>query len=49
VERSVLPFLASGAITVPIADVYPLERASEAYDRFAGGGKLGKVVLEMFT
>jgi NADPH2:quinone reductase len=49
VERSVLPFLASGAIKVPIADVYPLERASEAYDRFAGGGKLGKVVLEMFT
>jgi NADPH:quinone reductase len=49
VERSVLPFLASGAIKVPIAEVFPLERASEAYDRFAGGGKLGKVVLEMFT
>jgi NADPH:quinone reductase len=48
VERSVLPFLALGAIRVPIADTYPLEQAVDAYDRFAGGGKLGKIVLEMF-
>jgi NADPH:quinone reductase-like Zn-dependent oxidoreductase len=44
-ERSVLPLLASGAVQVPIAATYPLERAEEAYDHFAGGGKLGKIVL----
>jgi NADPH:quinone reductase len=47
VERSVLPALASGAVKVPIAKVYPLEEAVAAYDHFAGGGKLGKIVLEM--
>jgi NADPH:quinone reductase len=45
VERSVLPLLASGSMTVPIAASYPLEGAVEAYDRFAAGGKLGKIVL----
>jgi NADPH:quinone reductase-like Zn-dependent oxidoreductase len=44
-ERSVLPLLASGAVRVPVAETYPLERAEEAYDHFAGGGKLGKIVL----
>ena len=47
VERSVLPALASGAVKVPIAKVYPLEEAVAAYDHFAAGGKLGKIVLEM--
>lgn len=47
VERSVLPLLASGAVRVPIAATYPLEDAPAAYDRFAEGGKLGKIVLEM--
>jgi NADPH:quinone reductase-like Zn-dependent oxidoreductase len=47
VERSVLPLLASGAICVPISATYPLEEAAAAYDRFAEGGKFGKVVLEM--
>jgi NADPH2:quinone reductase len=46
-ERSVLPLLASGVVTVPIAATYPLERAEAAYDRFAEGGKLGKIVLTM--
>jgi NADPH:quinone reductase-like Zn-dependent oxidoreductase len=46
-ERSVLPLLASGAVRVPIAARYPLEDAPSAYERFAGGGKLGKIVLEM--
>ena len=46
-ERSVLPLLASGAARVPIAATYPLEEAPAAYDRFAEGGKLGKIVLEM--
>jgi putative PIG3 family NAD(P)H quinone oxidoreductase len=45
VERSVLPLLQSGAVRVPVAASYPLEQAVEAYDRFAAGGKLGKIVL----
>jgi putative PIG3 family NAD(P)H quinone oxidoreductase len=45
VERSALPALASGEITVPIADTFPLKRVAEAYDRFRAGGKLGKIVL----
>jgi NADPH:quinone reductase len=45
VERSVLPLLASGAVRVPVAETYPLERAGDAYDRFAAGDKLGKIVL----
>jgi NADPH:quinone reductase-like Zn-dependent oxidoreductase len=46
-ERSVLPLLASGVIHVPIAATYPITEAVAAYDRFAAGGKLGKIVLEM--
>jgi NADPH2:quinone reductase len=46
-ERSVLPLLASGRVRVPVAARYPLEKAEEAYERFAAGGKLGKVILEM--
>jgi NADPH:quinone reductase len=45
VERSVLPLLASGAVHVPIDATYPLEEAPAAYDRFAAGGKFGKIVL----
>jgi NADPH2:quinone reductase len=44
-ERSVLPLLASGAVHVPIAATFALEDAEAAYDRFAAGGKLGKIVL----
>jgi NADPH2:quinone reductase len=47
VERSVLPLLASGAVGVLIDATYPLEEAPDAYDRFAAGGKLGKIVLTM--
>jgi NADPH:quinone reductase-like Zn-dependent oxidoreductase len=47
VERSVLPLLSSGAVTVPVAATYPLEQAEAAYDRFTAGGKLGKIVLTM--
>ena len=46
-ERSVLPLLASGAVSVPIAGTYPLADAEQAYERFAAGGKLGKLVLTM--
>jgi NADPH2:quinone reductase len=45
VERSVLPALASGRVTVPIAEAFSLEDAVAAYDRFAAGSKLGKIVL----
>jgi NADPH2:quinone reductase len=44
-ERSVLPLLASGTIRVPVAETYPLKRAEDAYEHFAAGGKLGKIVL----
>ena len=46
-ERSVLPLLEAGLIDVPVAATYPLEQAEQAYDRFAAGGKLGKIVLEV--
>jgi NADPH:quinone reductase len=47
IERSVLPLLASEALEVPIAATFPLAQAQAAYDHFAGGGKLGKIVLVM--
>jgi NADPH2:quinone reductase len=46
-ERSVLPLLESGAVRVPVAATYRLERVEEAYERFTAGGKLGKIVLTM--
>jgi len=45
VERSVLPLLATGDVRVPVAAEYPMQEAEAAYDRFAAGGKLGKIVL----
>jgi NADPH:quinone reductase-like Zn-dependent oxidoreductase len=47
VERHVLPHVESGAVTVPIADTFPLAEAAAAYERFAAGGKLGKIVLTL--
>jgi putative PIG3 family NAD(P)H quinone oxidoreductase len=44
-EREVLPLLDAGDLRVPIAATYPLDEAAAAYDRFAEGGKLGKIVL----
>ncbi len=46
-ERHVLPLLAAGTVEVPVAATFPLDRVGDAYERFAAGGKLGKVVLEM--
>jgi NADPH:quinone reductase len=46
-ERSVLPLLASGTVRVPIAETYPLAEAAAAYEHFARGGKLGKIILVM--
>jgi putative PIG3 family NAD(P)H quinone oxidoreductase len=45
VEKHVLPNVESGAIRVPLAGTFPLDRVDEAYERFTSGGKLGKIVL----
>ena len=41
----VVPALAAGRIRVPVCETFPLSEAQAAYDRFAEGAKLGKVVL----
>ena len=46
-ERSVLPLLARGDVRVPVAETFPLEQVHDAYERFAAGGKLGKIVLQI--
>ncbi len=46
-EHEILPLFRSGALRVPIAEIFALEDAAAAYERFAAGGKLGKVVLEL--
>jgi NADPH2:quinone reductase len=45
VERSVLPLFERGAVEVPVAETFPLDDVKAAYDRFAAGRKLGKIVL----
>ena len=45
VENQVLPLLADGRIRVPVAETFPMSDAQAAYDRFAAGGKFGKIVL----
>jgi len=45
-EREVLPLFDSGALRVPVADTFALDDVEAAYERFAGGGKLGKVIIE---
>src|SRR3954451_18181974 len=44
-EREVLPLFAAGRLHVPLAGQFPLDEAEAAYDRFAAGGKLGKLVI----
>jgi len=48
-EHEVLPLFEASppALRVPIAETFPLEQAAAAYERFAAGGKLGKIVLTM--
>jgi NADPH:quinone reductase-like Zn-dependent oxidoreductase len=41
VARHVLPL----GISVPVHETFPLERAQDAYESFAAGGKFGKIVL----
>ena len=45
VEAHVIPLLADGRVTVPVAATYPMPDAAAAYERFRAGGKLGKIVL----
>jgi len=45
-EREVLPLFDSDALRVPVADTFALDDVEAAYERFAGGGKLGKVIIE---
>jgi putative PIG3 family NAD(P)H quinone oxidoreductase len=47
VEKMVLPGFASGDLSVPVAATFPLAEAPRAYERFRGGKKLGKIVLEV--
>jgi NADPH2:quinone reductase len=47
IEHEVLPLFGSGLLRVPVAETFPLEDAAAAYDHFAAGGKLGKIVLEI--
>jgi putative PIG3 family NAD(P)H quinone oxidoreductase len=47
VERHVLPLFATGTLRVLLHKTFALEQAAEAYDTFAAGGKLGKIVLTL--
>ena len=44
-REDVLPLLADGRIRVPVEETFPLDRAQDAYERFAAGGKFGKIVI----
>jgi NADPH:quinone reductase len=44
-EKEVLPLFEDGTLRVPVAKVFGLADAAEAYECFAAGGKLGKIVL----
>jgi NADPH:quinone reductase-like Zn-dependent oxidoreductase len=45
-EREVLPGFERGALHVPVAETFGLDDVAAAYERFAAGGKLGKIILE---
>jgi len=49
VTRAALPLVSAGRLRVPVAAMVPMEEPSEAYERFAAGGKLGKIVLVVGT
>ena len=46
-EREVLPLFEAGELRVPVAETFALDDAAAAYDRFAAGGKFGKIVLTL--
>jgi NADPH2:quinone reductase len=45
--REVLPGLEAGHVRAVVDSVFPLQRVTDAFDRVAGPGKLGKVLLEL--
>ena len=45
-EREVLPGFERGVLRVPVAETFALDDVAAAYERFAAGGKLGKIILE---
>lgn len=45
VEATVWPWLASGALRLPVEATFPLARAAEAHRRLEGGDHVGKIVL----
>jgi NADPH:quinone reductase len=45
IEHEVLPLFDRGQLVVALAETFELDRAAEAYERFAAGGKLGKIVI----
>lgn len=47
VEHHVLPLVDEGRVKVPVHRTFALDDAAGAYDLFAAGGKLGKIVLTM--
>jgi len=44
-EREVLPLFERGIVHVPVAETFSLNDVAAAYERFAAGGKLGKILL----
>ncbi len=45
VESRAVRLLGEGAVEVPVSDTFPMSEAGAAYERFAAGGKLGKIIL----
>ena len=45
VEREVLPLFQREAVRVPVAETFALDDVAAAYECFAAGGKLGKIIL----
>jgi putative PIG3 family NAD(P)H quinone oxidoreductase len=46
-EREALGLFERGELRVVVAETYALDDVAAAYERFAAGGKLGKVLLEL--
>jgi NADPH:quinone reductase-like Zn-dependent oxidoreductase len=47
VEHQVLPLFSAGRVRVLVEAVFGLEEVAAAYERFAMGAKLGKIVLDL--
>ena len=45
--RRIVPLLADGTLTVPVGDVFALDRAADAYDHVRTPGRFGKTLLEL--